>query len=290
MTPLDRWQAELVADAHADLGEGPLWDARTGELLWVDIMAGVVHRLDAASGVDRAFDVGQPVGAVVPRASGGYAFALRDGFAVGDADTTTVMEPIAPERTDVRMNDGACDSRGRFWAGTMQLEYERGAGELFRLDAAGAVETMLTGVTISNGIAWSPDDTTMYYVDTTTRRIDAFDYDAASGAIAGRRPLAAIEQGAGDPDGLVVDAEGCIWVALWEGWSVRRYGADGTLLGVLELPVARVTKPAFGGPDLDDLYVTTASPEAPDAAQPHAGGIFHARPRVRGLAARSYAG
>lgn len=287
---MERWHAELVLDARANLGEGPLWDARSGELLWVDIMAGMVHRFDLASGVDRAFDVGQPVGAVVPRASGGYAFALRDGFAVGDAGGVTVVAPIEADRPDVRMNDGACDSRGRFWAGTMQLEYERGAGALFRLDATGAAETMLTGVTISNGIAWSPDDTTMYYVDTTTRGIDAFDYDADTGTIAGRRRLATIEKSAGQPDGLVVDAEGCIWVALWEGWAVRRYAPDGTLLGIIEIPAARVTKPAFGGDGLDDLYATTASPDAHDDAQPHAGGIFRARPGVRGLAPHAYTG
>jgi sugar lactone lactonase YvrE len=287
---VERWQAELVLDARANLGEGPLWDARSGELLWVDIMVGIVHRFDLASGVDRAFDVGQPVGAVVPRASGGYAFALRDGFAVGDAGGVTVVAPIETDRLDVRMNDGACDSRGRFWAGTMQLENERGAGALFRLDATGAAETMLTGVTVSNGIAWSPDDATMYYVDTTTRGIDSFDFDVDTGTIAGRRRLATIEKSAGHPDGLIVDAEGCLWVALWEGWAVRRYAPDGTLLGIVEIPAARVTKPAFGGDALDELYVTTASPDERDDAQPHAGGIFRARPGVRGLAPHAYTG
>jgi sugar lactone lactonase YvrE len=163
-------------------------------------------------------------------------------------------------------------------------------GALFRLDATGAVETMLTGVTISNGIAWSPDDTTMYYVDTTTRAIDVFDYDAETGAIAGRRRLVTIEQSAGEPDGLVVDAEGCIWVALWDGWAVRRYAPDSTLLATVEIPAARVTKPAFGGDDLADLYVTTASPDERDDAQPHAGGIFRVRTGVRGLAPHAYAG
>jgi sugar lactone lactonase YvrE len=287
---VERWQAELVLDARANLGEGPIWDTRTGELLWVDIMVGIVHRFDPVSNVDRAFDVGQPVGAVVPRSAGGYAFALRDGFAMGDAGGVTVVAPIQADQPDVRMNDGACDSRGRFWAGTMQLEHERGAGALFRLDTTGAAEAMLTRVTISNGIAWSPDDATMYYVDTTTRGIDAFDYDANAGTIARRRRLVTIEKSAGYPDGLVVDADGCIWVALWEGWAVRRYAPDGTLLAVVELPVARVTKPAFGGDALNDLYVTTASPDEPDDAQPHAGGIFRARPGVRGLAPRGYSG
>jgi sugar lactone lactonase YvrE len=140
---------------------------------------------------------------------------------------------------------------------------------------------MLRNVTISNGIAWSPDDETMYYVDTPTLGIDAFDYDAESGSIENRRRVATIEAGEGLPDGLVVDAEGCIWVALWDGWAVRRYTPDGTHVATVDVPAARVTKPAFGGDDLEDLYITTAAPH---------GGIFRARPGVRGLPANAYAG
>jgi sugar lactone lactonase YvrE len=283
--------ADLVLDSRAELGEGPIWDARSSELLWVDIMAGNVHRFDPATGADRALDVGQPVGAIVPRASGGYALAIRDGFATCSEDG--VVRPIA--RLDnaargLRMNDGACDSAGRFWAGSMHLEERDGAGTLYRLDSDGAVTTILTGVTISNGIGWSPDDLVMYYVDTPTSGIDAFDFDARAGSISNRRRVATIEDGAGFPDGLVVDAEGCCWVALWEGWSVRRYAPDGELLAVVNVPAARVTKPAFGGPALDRLFVTTAAPDSPDPAQPHAGGIFAAEPGVRGQPSPSYAG
>jgi sugar lactone lactonase YvrE len=188
------------------------------------------------------------------------------------------------------MNDGACDSRGRFWAGTMHLDCVTCAGSLYRLDVTGEVHVMCRDVTISNGIAWSPDDSLMYYVDTPTLGIDAFDYEPETGAIAGRRRIATIEDGAGSPDGLVVDAEGCIWVALWEGWALRRYGPDGTHLATVEVPASRVTKPAFGGESLTDLYITTARPEEPDAAQPHAGGLFLARPGVRGLAAHAFNG
>lgn len=286
----ERWTAELALDARADLGEGPVWDARSGELLWVDIMAGLVHRFDPLVGRTRSFDAGQPVGAAVTRAAGGYALALRDGFAIADEDRVTLVAPVDRERQELRMNDGACDSRGRFWAGTMHLDSTPGAGSLYRLDRDGEVETVLTGVTISNGIAWSPDDTGMYYVDTPTLGIDGFDFDAATGAIRGRRRLVTIEEDAGSPDGLVVDAEGCLWVALWEGWAVRRYAPDGELLGVIELPVARVTKPAFGGPGLADLYITTAAADAPDPAQPHAGGLFRAHVGTHGLPAHAYAG
>jgi sugar lactone lactonase YvrE len=287
---MEHWRAKLVLDARADLAEGPIWDSRTGELLWVDIMAGLVHRFDPATGTDTILDVGQPVGAVVPRVAGGYALAIRDGFAVMDENGVRLVAPVDRGRPKLRMNDGACDSSGRFWAGSMHVDEVRGVGSLYRIDADGRVKTMLGDVTISNGIGWSPDDTVMYYVDTPTLGVDAFDYDAASCAISNRRRIVTIEESAGSPDGLVVDAEGCVWVALWEGWAVRRYSPDGTLLGVVEVPAARVTKPAFGGPALDELYITTAAPDAPDSEQPQAGGIFHVRPGVRGLPANVYAG
>jgi sugar lactone lactonase YvrE len=287
---MEHWRAKLVLDARADLAEGPIWDSRTGELLWVDIMAGLVHRFDPATGTDTILDVGQPVGAVVPRVAGGYALAIRDGFAVMDENGVRLVAPVDRGRPKLRMNDGACDSSGRFWAGSMHVDEVRGVGSLYRIDADGRVKTMLGDVTISNGIGWSPDDTVMYYVDTPTLGVDAFDYDAASCAIANRRRIVTIDESAGSPDGLVVDAEGCVWVARWEGWAVRRYSPDGTLLGVVEVPAARVTKPAFGGSALDELYITTAAPDAPDSEQPQAGGIFHVRPGVRGLPANVYAG
>jgi sugar lactone lactonase YvrE len=286
---MQRWRAELVLDARAGLGEGPLWDARTNELLWVDITAGLVHRFDPVKGTDVTRDVGQPVGAIVPRAAGGYALAVRDGFAVADPHVELIA-PIDLERPELRMNDGACDSSGRFWAGTMHVDEVPGAGSLYRLTSDGCVETMLDNVTVSNGIGWSPDDTVMYFADTPTLGIDAFDYDAASGAISNRRRIVTIEEGSGSPDGLAVDEDGCIWIALWEGWAVRRYSPAGTLDGVVDVPAARVTKPAFGGDALDEVYITTAAPDAPDPEQPHAGGIFVVHPGARGLPAHAYAG
>ena len=281
---MERWSADLVLDAHADLGEGPVWDARSSELLWVDIMAGLVHRFDPASGTDVALDVGRPVGCVVTRASGGWALGLQDGFATANG-SVELIAPLDLGRPDLRINDGAVDSRGRFWAGTMQLDSEPEAGRLYRLDADGSLHTMLTKVTISNGIGWSPDDTAMYYTDTATRRIDLFDWEAEGGTIANRRPFVALEEGAGGPDGLVVDEEGGVWLALWEGFAVHRYSPEGELLGVVDVPVGRVTKAAFGGPRLDELYITTAR-----GPEPHAGGLFCARPGVRGLPAHDFAG
>jgi sugar lactone lactonase YvrE len=277
-------KAELVSDARARLGEGPLWDARTQELLWVDILAGVVHRFDPDTGADRVFDAGGYVGAVVARASGGYALATAEGFALATEDGR--VTPLAAVGHDeaIRMNDGACDSRGRFWAGSMRLDEAGGGGCLYRLDPDHSVTTICEGVTISNGIAWSPDDTLLYYVDTPTGTIDVFDFDAATGTALDRRVLVRTD-GPGLPDGLVADAEGCLWVAFWGGAAVRRYAPDGELLDVVEVPAAHTTKAAFGGAALERLYITTAAGD-----EPHAGGLFVADPGVHGLPAPAYAG
>jgi sugar lactone lactonase YvrE len=277
-------RAELVEDAQAELGEGPVWDARTQELLWVDILAGVVHRFDPRTGGDRAFQVGRYVGAVVPRGAGGYALAVAEGFAL--ATDAGEVAPLAATGHDdgVRMNDGACDSGGRFWAGSMRIDEGAGGGCLYRLDTDHSIETICVGVTVSNGIAWSPDDTRLYYVDTPTHGVDVWEFEAATGRVSGRHRLFGVD-GPGSPDGLVVDAEGCIWIAFWEGGAVRRYTPEGDVVDVIDVPAARATKPAFGGPDLTDLYITSAA-----GAGDHAGGLFVAQPGVRGLPSHAYAG
>jgi sugar lactone lactonase YvrE len=275
-------RAELVVDARARLGEGPLWDARSAELLWVDILAGVVHRFDPVTGEDRAFDAGSYVGAVVPRASGGYALAVAAGFAAASDDGEVTPLAAVDHDDAVRMNDGACDSAGRFWAGSMRLDEGAGGGCLYRLDADRRVEQICHGVTISNGIAWSPDDTLLYYVDTPTCAIDVFDFDPETGDAVERRVLTRVD---GHPDGLVVDVEGCLWVAFWGGGQVRRYSPHGALAEVIDVPAAHTTKAAFGGPELRDLYITTAAGD-----EPHAGGLFVVHPGVAGLPAHAYAG
>ena len=243
-----------------------------------------MHRYDPLTGIDRPFDVGSYVGAVVARAAGGYVLAVAEGFATADDDGLVTPLAAVGHEAAVRMNDGACDSGGRFWAGSMRLDEGAGGGCLYRLDADHSVATVCEGVTISNGIGWSPDDTLLYYVDTPTHTIDVFDFDAASGAAVNRRVLCTVD-GPGSPDGLVVDAEGCLWVAFWDGSAVRRYSPDGRIVDVVEIPAARATKAAFGGPDLSDLYITSA---AGDGA--HGGGLFIAQPGVAGLPAHAYAG
>lgn len=286
---------ELVLDARAKVGEGAVWDGTAGRLVWVDIPAGLVHRLDPASGCDESFDVGQPVGAVAPRAAGGYVLAVRDGFAFLDPAgpaTRTVCEVEARDpRT--RMNDGRCDSTGRFWAGTMALDMSPGAGSLYRLDRDLSVVTMLDRLSVPNGITWSPDDRSMYLVDSGEHSVDAFEFEAGTGTIQNRRRLIEIPERDGLPDGMSIDADGCLWVALWGGWAVRCYGPDGTLRRQVDLPVALATSCGFGGERLDELYVTSASEglTADDRArQPHAGGVFRIRPGTQGSPARRFGG
>lgn len=286
---------KLLVDAHADVGEGPFWHAREGVLYWVDIPPGLVHRYDPATGQDSVFHVGQTVGAARPRASGGLVLAVTDGFASLDTKTGKVemLADAERDRPDMRMNDGACDSSGRFWAGTMPFNEHEPIGALYRLDADLHVNKMVEGVTISNGIAWSLDDRTMYYIDSATKGVDAFDYDAASGSISNRRRVATITVSGAVPDGMTIDSEGYLWVALWGGWGVHRFAPDGTLDRVIALPVAQVSACTFGGPDLQDLYVTSAARGRTAAdleKEPHAGGLFVCRPGVTGRPTHSFKG
>lgn len=286
---------ERALPAGAELGEGARWDERSQTLYWVDILKGRVHAYTPAAASCRTIAVGQPVGALALREAGGLVLALRDGFAALDPGTGALswIARVEDDRPDQRMNDGRCDAAGRFWAGTMAFDPSPGTGTLYRLDPGGRVTPMLGGLTISNGLDWSLDGRTMYFVDSGTQRIDAFDFDPASGSISGRRTFAAVPETAGMPDGLVVDADGGVWVALWGGGALHRYAADGALERVVPLPVTHPTSCAFGGPDLRDLYVTSASVELGLLArerQPDAGGLFRVRPGVAGRASHRFAG
>jgi sugar lactone lactonase YvrE len=282
-------------DSGDELGEGATWDVAAARLISVDIMRGRVHLFDPNTNDARTIAVGQPVGAAVPCRTGGLLLAVRDGFARLDLDTETMtfVAHVELDRPDLRMNDGACDAAGRFWAGTMSLDERPGMGALYRLDPDGSAHTMLTGVGISNGIDWSPDGTRMYYVDSLTQRVDQFDFDAGRGSIANRRTLVAIDPAEGCPDGLTVDSAGAIWLALWGGSALRRYLPDGTLDRVLPVPVTHPTTCAFGGPDLGDLYITSATIRlSPDERrqQPLGGAILRHRPGVTGRPAHAFGG
>jgi len=257
-----------------------------GALYWTDIPAHRVHRL-AGDGTHTEWDAGQPVGAIVPRAGGGLALAARDGFLAMDPGTgsLSMLAGVEPDIPGNRMNDGACDRAGRFFAGTMAEDESPGAGALYLLTADHQVTRLVAGVGISNGIGWSPDDRRMYYIDSLTYRVDLFDYDPGTGAIGNRRTFASLGAGQVMPDGLAVDSEGSVWVALWGGSEIRRYAPDGRLTLSVDVPAANVTSCAFGGPGLRTLYLTTAAGPGRSG-----GALFACQVPAAGLPANPYRG
>ena len=276
---------DVVLAADAELGEGPVWDARSGRLAWVDILGRRVHLTDPRTGETESIEMPLDVGAIAPRAAGGFVAALQDGFWVVGAGEARRIAAVPEARPGLRFNDGTCDPAGRFWAGTMAYDEAAGAGCLYRLDTDGAVTRVLEGVTISNGLAWSADGGTLFFIDSPTQRIDAFAYAVDTGEIAERRAVVEIPADLGSPDGMTIDAEGGLWVALWGGSALHRY-VEGRLDRVVRLPVSRPTSCAFGGPDLDELFVTSAwKGLSTDArrGEPLAGALFRLRPGVRGV-------
>ena len=271
----------LAFDVQAELGEGALWDWRFGLLVSVDVAAGRLLLSDPGDGSTRAVEVGQPVGAAMLRGDGELLLAVRDGFASVDlaGDAVSALVAVEAHLPGNRMNDAACDAGGRCFAGTMALDRTPGAGALYRLDPDLSVHRILSGLGISNGIGWSPDGRRMYHVDTLAGGVDEYRYDGATGLPSNGRRLFDTRSGWGRPDGLAVDADGGIWVAFWDGWAVRRFDPSGALSTVIELPVARPTRPAFGGPRLDRLYVTSAG-----------GPILVVDAGVRGLPANVFSG
>jgi sugar lactone lactonase YvrE len=288
--------AELVLDTRATLGEGALWDAKRQALLWIDIMKSQVHVYDPATQHNRTIQLDQMVGTVVPRQSGGLMVAVHHGFASLDLETEQ-MEIVADPEHDLpgnRFNDGKCDPAGRFWAGTLALEGTPHVCNLWRLDADLSVHKILDKVSVSNGIVWDAARTSMYYVDTPTRRVDRFDYNHETGEVSNRSVAVRIPAEMGYPDGMTIDSEGMLWVCLWQGGKVSRWDpAEGRLLQTIDVPASNVTSCAFGGRHLDQLYITTARitiDEAQLKEQPLAGGLFRADAGVTGVPAFEFAG
>jgi sugar lactone lactonase YvrE len=302
---------ELVLDARAELGEGPAWDALRGCLYWVDIRLGHLHIFHPDDGTDHKVEVGEYLGCVAPRRSGGLVLALRSGFALLDAHpsrnvlseqmhspSSIVQSPASfrdgqasrlnpePHLPGNRFNDGKCDPVGRFLAGSMDDAEIEATGSLYSLDPDGSLKTLLTPTRISNGLAWSPDHRTFYFIDTPTRTVMAYDYDLATGAIANPRPAVTVQPGLGWPDGMTSDTAGMLWVAMWGGAKLTRWNpATGQLLAEIPIPAFNVTSCAFGGPDLTDLYVTSAR-KGMDADQLQkyslSGGLFRIRTGIQG--------
>jgi len=285
---------EVVVETRTYPGEGPVWDPVQCVLWWVDIMGEVVHRFDPSNGKDTVTPVGQPIGCIGRRASGWLVAGLREGFGHVDPSSgaVEVFWRLPDNEPALRFNDGEVDASGRLYAGTMAIDFTRDAGALYRLDPDGTVTELFGGVTVSNGIAWSPDNATMYYIDSLQGGVDAFDYDASTGEISDRRRAVETPRD-GFPDGMTVDADGGLWVAFHGGGAVRRFDPDGTLSETIELPVRLVTSVAFGGEDLSDLYITTDASRLDEDAlreQPLAGSLFRCRPGVAGQPQHAFAG
>lgn len=252
---------ELVLDYTCQLGEGPVWDAQNGRILWVDILPGDIHSFTTASRGHRVFNVEQMVGAITLLPSGKLLGALQHGFyeiSLEDRTLTPIADPEA-HLPNNRFNDGKLDPAGRFWAGTMDLNDKPEAGALYMLDHDGSVSVKIENVSCSNGLAWSRDERTLYFIDSPTRQVVAYDYDKATGSIRNRRVVVQFEEADGLPDGMTIDGAGMLWIALWDGWSVVRYNPHtGKRLHQIALPAARITSCAFGGDDLRYLFVTSA--------------------------------
>ena len=261
-------------DGRALVGESPVWEATTGTLLWVDILRREIHRYRPGDGHDTSIRFDATIGAVVPRRDGGLIVAAGLGVALAEEATATLHWLARADRGD-RMNDAACDPAGRLWAGTLTVEQRAGAAALYRLDGSTLVKAL--DVTLSNGLAWSPDGTRMYYADTVTERVDVFDYDVATGEASGRRAFVDLHDVPGRPDGLTVDSEGGVWVAMARAGAVRHFVADGTRAEVVEIGTPTVTSCGFGGDGLRDLYVTTSCAglgEAELVRYPRAGALL----------------
>ena len=287
---------DLLLDAQALLGESPRWHAPEARLYWVDIDAHRIHRTDPTTGATETMRLGQPVGCVAPRAGGGLVMGLKDGCALIDAwgeDPRAFGPAVLAGIAEQRFNDGCVDAAGRFWIGSVTRDKSNPGAMLFRLDPDGALTPMLGGLLTSNGAAFSPDGRTFYHADTPTHALHAYAVDPATGALGDGRLFHQFEQGKGRPDGGTVDAEGCYWSALWDGWRVVRLSPAGEILQTVEMPVQRPSMIALGGADLRTAFVTSAGKDLSDdtrAAQPHAGGLFTFRVDVPGIVQPGFGG
>ncbi|MBD2820114.1 SMP-30/gluconolactonase/LRE family protein [Xenorhabdus sp. 42] len=311
-------EATLAIDARNIIGEGPLWDAGEARLLWCDNALGIVREAQSDNGKDwhtgRHWTLNRHIGGAVPRQNGGViVVAGTDILALDDDGYITPFAQLDADPKKVRANDVKCDAQGRLWVGTLgndiltsSGEVIEGQGSLYRIDPDGTMTTILNDITLSNGLDWSPDGTSFYYVDSHTLAVDIFDFDASEGTLHNRRCFKAFAKGEGIPNGLVVDQEGCIWLALMGSGAVHRYSPAGELMGKVLISTPAVTSCTFGGIHGDNLFITSAGRKLPDithhlyglsldiveqsATAPGAGGLFICQPGVSGPAATPFAG
>jgi len=286
--------AHCVVDCHNTLGEVPVWDVAEQALYWVDIEGKLLQRLSPATGEVKSWEMPERISSFALRENGGLIVAFASGIALLDLDSGDIEFIARPEAhlPGNRFNEGKCDRKGRFWAGTMDNEeVDFTMGSLYRMNADLEVSHMRGNVGISNGLGWSPDNKTMYYADSPAKCIYVYDFDLETGTPSNERIFATVDKGV--PDGLTVDSEGYVWNCEWDGWRVVRYAPDGAVNYILETPVQRPTSCMFGGADLHDLYITTASINLSDAArarQPLAGCVLRVNTDTPGLPEPRFAG
>jgi sugar lactone lactonase YvrE len=282
---------ELLVNLGGILGEGICWDETDGMLYWIDLLDNKMFSFDLDANIIKILDVGQNTGCIAVREQGGLIAGLQHGIYYVDMKTGKMDLASSPEadKPGNRFNDGECDCMGRFFAGTMSKALGSGAGDttprgsLYRMDPDGHIEKVLEDVTISNGIGYSPDNTVMYYIDSPTQCVDAFDYDKETGAIRNRRAVVEVPKELGMPDGMTVDAEGMLWVGMWGGGAVVRFNpATGKALEKIELPAPFISTMVFGGKDMDEMFVNTAKMNTDLNQYPDAGGVFRIKMDVRG--------
>lgn len=272
-------QPKIVLDHICKLGEGPVWDAASNSILWLDILKGEIHQFNTNTKQNSIFTAGEMIGCIAPREQGGFIAGLENGIGFIDIEKKEVKHIINPEEgLNNRFNDGKADAAGRFWLGSMSKTEEENNGNFYMVDTDLSIHRKLENVSISNGLAWNADNTILYYINTPTNYIFAFDFDMETGSINNQRVVVDLTHEKGFADGMTIDEEGMLWVAFYDGWRVARYNpVTGDLLQQVDLPVANATCCTFGGENLTDLYITTASKEMSDEAlqqQPHAGKLF----------------
>jgi sugar lactone lactonase YvrE len=301
--------AHLLIDCECTLGEGPVWDADRRRLVFLDITERRVHHATVdgpGSAVVETWELDERVGAIALRRNGGFALAVESGFRLLDADGSEELRiPVDHGDPTVRMNDGKCDPAGRFWAGSLSDLFTPGSGALWRLDPDLSVHRVLDGMTMSNGLGWSPLGDTFYYIDSANAAVDAFDFDVDSGVLSNRRRLITSGGEEGIPDGMTVDDEGCLWVSGNMGGAIRRYSPDGEAISVVLIPVTAVASCTFGGPARDQLLITSIAEDFGDEvtallgwdearmaavnSEPHRGAVFACGPGVTGPAPHQFA-
>lgn len=287
---------ELIVDSKSLLGEGPSWDREKKVLYWVDILGEQIHFYQPNTTENKTIDVGQVPGAIAPREKGGAVLALENGFYAYNGAGETFEFICNPEEhlPHNRFNDGKCDPAGRFWAGTMDKEEEKRSGTLYCLDENRSVKEKVTGVGISNGIAWSPDHTYMYYIDTFDNQVVRYQYEMATGEIQNPDSVLSFEHEEGAPDGMTIDEEGMLWIAHFGGAKVSRWNpATGEKVDEIQVPALNVTCCVFGGENMNELFITTARKDMSEEdlqKYPHAGGLFKVKTNVRGCESYKFSG